>query len=96
MSDDRFFDRLRADAAPLRYEPDPVAMTRMAARIRAATTAEPTVAQLLASWFRPLAAAVVAVAVIAGISLAAIGADESAPYEAPLEITVAGDVYRVD
>lgn len=95
MSDDRFFERVRSDAAPLRYEPDAVAMARMAARIREQIAEPPTVAQLLARWFRPLAAAVVAIAIVAGVGFVTID-DPSSTYEPPLEITIAGDVYRVD
>ncbi|MEA2491519.1 MAG: hypothetical protein QOH21_3311, partial [Acidobacteriota bacterium] len=64
MSDDNFFGRLRGDAAPLRYEPDAVALSRMSARIRDRVATPATVAELLARWFRPLAAAVIALALI--------------------------------
>lgn len=95
MSDDRFFERVRSDAAPLRYEPDAIAMSRMAARIREQIAEPQTVAQLLARWFRPLAAAVVAIGIVAGIGLVTID-EPASSYEPALEITMAGDVYRVD
>jgi hypothetical protein len=98
MSDDNFFERLRGDAAPLRYEPDAVAFSRMSARIRD-RVATPTVAELLARWFRPLAAAVTALALMVGIG-AGIGAavldtpDES--FASPsIELSVAGEQYHV-
>lgn len=99
MSDDRFFERLRGDAAPLRYEPDAMTVNRIAARIRERVqepAVAPTVAELLARWFRPLAAAVTALAIAAGIGLLALPGDSGPTYEPPLEITVAGEVYRVE
>jgi len=48
MSDDRFLDRLRGDARSLRHEIDPVASTRLAARIRSRLT-EPTVSEFIAA-----------------------------------------------
>ena len=101
MTDDEFFERLRDDAAPLRYEPDTVAATRMAARIRARIDARPTVAQLLASWFRPLGATLAAIALAAtiGISIANNRTDEAATLSAytstGIDVSMAGDSYRV-
>lgn len=101
MSEDRFFERLRNDAAPLRYEPDAVAMTRVAARIRASIEAQPSVAQFLAAWFRPLGATLAAIALAAtiGISYANHRTDEAATMSAytstSIDVSVAGDSYRV-
>ncbi|HVR41544.1 MAG TPA: hypothetical protein VMU84_20785 [Thermoanaerobaculia bacterium] len=66
MSD--FFERLRTDAAPLRFEPDGAMMSRIAARVRERIS-QPTVAQLIAAWFRPLAASLAAVAILASVGL---------------------------
>src|SRR6267378_1872163 len=49
------YERLRGDARTLRYEPDDVSASRVAARVRSRIAAAPTVAQLLARWARPLA-----------------------------------------
>ena len=95
MSEDKFFERLSADAQALRYEPDDVAMTRMAARIRARATAAATVAQLLAAWFRPLAATLSAVALAATIGIALAPADDQELGANPVEISMAGDDFRV-
>lgn len=96
MSDDRFFDRLRNDAGALRYEPDDVAMARLAARIRARAAAPPTVAQLLAAWFRPLAMTLSAVALAASIGIAWVQSDDTESLAAnPVEISMAGDSFRV-
>lgn len=97
MSEDRFFERLRGDASELRYEPDAVAMTRIAARIRARVAPAPTVSQLLATWFRPLAATLAAFALAATIGIAFTPSDEDESFAAadPVEISMAGDSFRV-
>ncbi|HEX9162670.1 MAG TPA: hypothetical protein VF980_13275 [Thermoanaerobaculia bacterium] len=95
MSDDRFFDRLRRDTKPLRYEPDDVVFTRVKARIRARIE-QPSVSQFLASWFRPLAASLSALALAATIGFSlfersqppVLGGDS-------VDISMAGDVYSV-
>jgi len=91
---DDFLERLKADAAPLRYQPDEAALTRIRARIRERVAAPPTVAQLIASWFRPLAAAVAIVAVAAGIGLATIDVPADASVDG-VEIVVGGETYVV-
>ena len=97
MTDDRFFERLRTDAEALRYEADAVAMTRMAARIRARLAPTPTVAQWLASWFRPLAATISAVALASAIAIAFVPSDDAETFGAnPVEISMAGDNYSVN
>ena len=91
---DDFLERLKADAAPLRYRPDEIALSRIRARIRERVAAPPTVAQLIASWFRPLAAAVAIVAVAAGIGLATIDAPAETSVDG-VEIVVGGETYVV-
>ena len=93
MSDDRFFERLQHDASALRYEPDEVTLTRIRARIRE-RIARPTVAELLAAWFRPLAAALTAVAIAASVMLAVTDTPDLAA-DPQLEVTVAGGTYVV-
>jgi hypothetical protein len=91
--DDDFLARVKADAAPLRYQPDQVALARMRARIRERVAAPPTVAQVIASWFRPLAAAVAIVAIAAGVGLVTI---DTAPASVDsVEIVVGGETYVV-
>jgi hypothetical protein len=94
MSDDRFLDRLRADARSLRYEADPVTATRLAARIRSRLT-EPTISEFIAAWFRPLAASLSALALIAGIGIALLNRDQPVAIGDPIQYTVAGDTYNV-
>lgn len=95
MSDNRFLDRLRADAAPLRYQPDdPALWSRLAARVRERIN-QPTVADLIVSWLRPLAASLAALAMAALIGLAALDNDESFTLAEPIEISMAGESYSV-
>jgi hypothetical protein len=70
MTDDFFFERLRHDASQLQLTLDEVTAVRLSARIRARVGAQPTVAQMLAGWLRPLAAAVAGLALAAALSLA--------------------------
>ena len=94
--DDKFFERLRVDARTLRHEPDEHTLTRIRARIRESIEPQPTVFDLLAAWFRPLAATLTAIAIAAAIGAAAIRTtDDTTLGESRVEITVAGDTYRV-
>lgn len=88
---DDFLARLRADAAPLRYQPDEATLARIRARIHERLAPQPTVAALLAAWFRPLAAAVAVVALVAGIGLATL----ELPETSGVEIVVGGETYVV-
>ena len=102
MSDDRFLEVLKQDAAPLRYTPgpnDPV-WTRLPARVRGAIDAPPaTLAQLLAAWIRPLGASLAALALAASLSLGWLewrsAAETDLNEVASIEIGVAGDAYDV-
>lgn len=88
--DDDFFARLRQDAAPLRHRPDEATLARIRARIQERIAPQPTVAELIASWFRPLAAAIAVVAIIAGVGLATIDLPEDG-----VAIAVGGETYIV-
>ena len=95
MTEEEFFDRLRDDAAPLRYEPDAFALTRIRARVRERIT-RPTALQLLAGWFRPLAATLTAIAIAAAIAVTAIDTtDNDTLGDSSVEIVMAGDSYSV-
>ncbi|HEY6137187.1 MAG TPA: hypothetical protein VI670_05420 [Thermoanaerobaculia bacterium] len=100
MSDDNFLERLRGDARQLRYEPGDFAFARLQARVRERLT-QPTAAQFLASWFRPLSASLAALSLVAALGTAyyvdtrdQVTMDSMASNS--VEITVDGATYSVD
>jgi len=98
MTEDKFFERLRDDARPLRYEGDDFLSARIAARVREQITRPPTVAQLLAAWMRPLAASLAALVLTVTIGLTWTQRhQESTDTIAtnPIEIAMAGELYGV-
>ncbi len=100
MSDDRFFERLREEARPLRYEPqDDAVWTRLSARVRARIQEQPSVSQLLARWFRPVAAMLAAVAISASASFLYVERSQDTSLDqiasADMSISAGGDVYSV-
>jgi hypothetical protein len=52
------------------------------------------VVELLAAWFRPLAATAVAVAIAAALGVSALN-DEPTLGESTIEVTTGGETYRV-
>ena len=92
--DDDFFAKLRGDAAPLRYRVDEATLARIRERIYERIAPRPTVAELLVSWLRPLAAGLAAVAVAAAIGLS-VSRTDAAFGEQPVEIVMGGDTYVV-
>jgi hypothetical protein len=92
--DDKFFERLRGDAAMLRHRVDDATLARIRERIHQRIAPQPTVAEVLASWFRPLAAGLAALALAAAIGLTMNVSDASLGDE-PVEIVMGGDTYRV-
>lgn len=101
MTDDKFFENLRDDAQRLRYQPDDVMLSRLSARVRERVTAAPTVAQFLARWFRPVAASLAVLAVVATLGVQYVESKqqpttlEAAMSADPVEISVDGDVYTL-
>ena len=101
MSDERFLNRLRDDARSLQYVPDDDAIwTRLPAKIRARIAARPaTAAQLLATWFRPIAASLTALALAATLGLAWFESPRDTSTEsissAGVDIQMDGELYRV-
>lgn len=94
--DDRFFERLRGDAASLRYQVDDATLARIRVRIQERIAPRPTVMALIAAWFRPLVAVAAAIALAAGITFAAIEAnDVTSIADDNVEIVMAGDTYLV-
>ena len=100
MTNDKFYNRLRADAAQLRYEPDDVMSARLAARIRARIAAELTVSQMLARWLRPIAATFAMLAIVATVGLTWVEHREASSTTElmasnSVEIAVDGDTYSL-
>jgi anti-sigma-K factor RskA len=103
MTDDPFLAKLRNDARPLRYEPDEATLSRIHAAIQSrveqshlnARNAQPTVAQLLAAWFRPIVATAAAIALAAAIGINVVRTDSVSLSDTVLEISVGGETYRV-
>lgn len=100
MTDDEFFRRLRGDAQALRHQPDEATLARIRARIEAhLLRREPTVAELLAAWFRPLAATAVALALAAVIGVGVVNRNVNRNdltfANTSVEISVGGETYRV-
>jgi len=93
--DDKFFERLRGDAASLRYRVDAATLARIRARIHDRIGARSTIADLLVSWFRPLAAGLAAVALAAAIGLT-VDRSNAAFGQQEVEIVMGGDTYLVD
>ena len=102
MNEDQFFDRLRNDAQSLRYEADAFVTTRITARVRERISASPTVSIFLARWLGPVAASLSALALAGCISVALVerSSTNSATVDSlsannAMEISMAGDIYRV-
>ena len=99
---DKFMERLRDEAAQLRYMPSDHApiWTRLPATIRGRIQADATVSSLLARWFRPIAASFAMLAVVAALSIGWIESREPA-YNADsiasnsMEISIDGDTYSL-
>ena len=91
MTEDRFLERLREEAVHLRYEPDDVVAGRIAARVRE-RIAQPSVATVLALWFKPIAATLSVLTIAAALTFALL--DRTGDQET-LAITVAGEEYVV-
>ena len=102
MTEDRFMERLREDAAQLRYAPSENApiWTRLPAGIRGRMQGEATVSGLLARWFRPIAASFAMLAIVAALSIGWVETREPA-YNTDsmasnsMEINIDGDTYSL-
>ncbi len=101
MTEDRFLERLRGDAAQLRYRPqDAFVWTRLAAQIRARVQNDITVAAMLARWLRPITASFAMLALVASLSVTWVERRESSNGNElvasnSVEITVDGDTYSL-
>lgn len=101
MSEDRFLERLREDARALQYEPaDDATWTRLAARIGARVQSQPSVAQLLSAWLRPIGLSFAALAVVATVSIASIELTEPPTVEAmetaSVDLSIEGELLSAE
>ena len=97
--DEKFFERLRGDSAALRHRVDDATLARIRERIHERIAAVPiaprvTIADVIASWFRPLAAGLAALALAAAIGLT-INVGDASFGDEPVEIVMGGETYRV-
>ena len=104
--DDNFLERLRTDARQLRFEPDNMMSTRIAARVRERITmdSQAGIAPVLARWFRPMIASLAMLALVATLgvqwleqsrevsstTLDALASTQS------VDISVGGDTFSVE
>ena len=93
--DDKFFERLRADARSLRHRPDEATLARIRARIHERLEPRATIAEWLAAWFRPLAATALALSLAAAIGISTLDREEPSFGESSVEVSVGGETYRV-
>ncbi len=101
MTDDPFFARLRNDARPLRHEPDQATLARIRVHIQShveqaqINKTQPTVAEMLAAWFRPIVATAAAIALAAAIGINVVRSDSFSLSDTIIEISMGGETYRV-
>lgn len=107
IDDDDFLERLRPDARQLRFEPDDMMATRIAARVRERIRAESQngIANILARWFRPVVASLATLALAAALGVQWL---EQSPRDVPgttldpltstqtVDISVGGDTFSVE
>src|SRR5882672_10970865 len=102
MTEDRFLEKLREDSAQLRFEPrDSALWTRLPARIRERIHNQPSVSQMLARWFRPITVSLVALSIVATLSVTWIEHTRDTAYAVEamgsnsVEITLDGDTSNL-
>jgi len=102
MTEDKFFEKLREDSAPLRFEPrDSALWTRLPVRIRERIHHQPSVSQMLARWFRPITVSFVALSIAAALSVTWLEHTRESSYAAEamgsnsVEITVDGNTFNL-
>ena len=104
--DDQFMAQLRADARPLRFEPDDMMTTRIGARVRAriAAEAQAGMAQVLGRWFAPVVTSLATLALVATVGvqwfeqsndISGTTLDSLTSTQA-VDISVGGDTFSVE
>lgn len=106
MTDDDFLDRLRGEARQLRFEPDDMMTTRIAASVREriATESQAGIALVLARWFRPVVASLATLALMAALGVQWLEQSREVPVTTldaltstqSVDISVGGDTFSVE
>ncbi|HXH38845.1 MAG TPA: hypothetical protein VNN08_09480 [Thermoanaerobaculia bacterium] len=106
MTDDDFLDRLREEARPLRFEPDDMMTTRIAARVREriAADSQAGIALVLARCFRPVVASLATLALVAALGVQWLEQSREIPVTTldaltstqSVDISVGGDTFSVE
>lgn len=106
IENDDFLERLRPEARQLRFEPDEMMATRIAARIRDRIAAESQVgiAQVLARWFRPVVVSLATLALVAALGVQWLEQSREVPVTSldvltstqTVDISVGGDTFSVE
>jgi hypothetical protein len=106
IENDDFLERLRPEARQLRFEPDKMMATRIAARVRERIAAESQagIAQVLARWFRPVVVSLATLALVAALGVQWLEQSREIPVTSldaltstqTVDISVGGDKFSVE
>ncbi len=105
IENDDFLERLRPEARQLRFEPDEMMTTRIAARVRERIAAESQagIAQVLARWFRPVVVSLATLALVAALGVqwletrdVPVTSLDSLTSTQTVDISVGGDTFSVE
>ncbi|HEX7678183.1 MAG TPA: hypothetical protein VF713_08675 [Thermoanaerobaculia bacterium] len=106
IENDDFLERLRPEARQLRFEPDEMMATRIAARVRERIAAESQagIAQVLARWFRPVVVSLATLALVAALGVQWLEQSRDVPVTSldaltstqTVDISVGGDTFSVE
>ncbi len=105
IENDDFLERLRPEARQLRFEPDEMMSTRIAARVRERIAAESQagIAQILARWFRPVVVSLATLALVAALGVqwlesrdVPVTSLDTLTSTQTVDISVGGDTFSVE
>jgi len=106
IENDDFLERLRPEARQLRFEPDEMMATRIAARVREriAVESQAGIALVLARWFRPVVVSLATLAVVAALGVQWLEQSRDVPVTSldaltstqTVDISVGGDTFSVE
>jgi hypothetical protein len=106
IENDDFLERLRPEARQLRFEPDEMMATRIAACVRERIAAESQagIAQVLARWFRPVVVSLATLALVAALGVQWLEQSREVPVTSldaltstqTVDISVGGDTFSVE